>query len=129
MDNQNKSKILEIMAHEAAGFYKLVTTMAGGFLGASLIFMEKIVPNPTVFSIIFLGIGWLLLIVSIVAVGWVRRLNLRSAYLTLGGESPDAKKIEKRAEKYSTISIVLLGLGIFFIMFFGFINIVNKFNQ
>jgi hypothetical protein len=126
MDEQ-KIKVLEIISNEAAGFYKLVITIAGGFLGGSLIFMEKIVSSPTVCSLIFLGLGWLLLIGSISVVGYVRRLNLKSGKLTLDGKSKEAQKIDDNSDKYTSVSIFLLGGGLFFIMVFGFINIVNKY--
>ncbi len=125
--DEKKIKVLEIISNEAAGFYKLVTTIAVGFLGGSLIFMEKIASTLSVCSLIFLGLGWILLIVSIFFVGWVRRLNLKSGKFILDGKDKEAKEIDNKSDIYSTISIAFLGGGIFFIMVFGFINIVNKY--
>ncbi len=115
-----------IIVEECRGFYKHVLAIATAFLGGTLLFLEKISPNPSGLSLVLLGIGWTLLIVSILAVIWVRRLNIECGRLTLRNEIVEAEAIHCRSRKFTTAAGFLLGFGMGFVMAFGLVNFWNK---
>ncbi len=122
----SKDTILTVLATEAGGFYNLVITIASSFLGGSLLFIEKIALIPSNSSLYLLGLGWLALIGSIVAISFVRRLNLDSGWKALEEKFDEAKVIDAKTRKLSTGAIVLFSIGLFLIMLFGIINLVQK---
>jgi len=49
-------------------FDKAILTLAAGALGLSLVFLEKIAPNPSPKTINYLSISWTALVVSLIAI-------------------------------------------------------------
>ena len=108
---------------EAGGFYKSVLTVASSFLGGSLVFMQRIAPNPSTVSLIVLGIGWVLLVACVAVVVFVRRLNLDSGRQALRSEYAAAEKIDQKTRGLSNWATWLLIGGIFMVMLFGMMNV------
>lgn len=119
----SKDALFQAIVTEAGGLYKVVAVTASSFLGGSLLFIEKIAPNPVACTLWLLGLGWVLLIVSISLVAWVRLLNLDSGRLALEEKYKEASRIDKNKEKYTITAIILLAVGMALIMAFGLINI------
>jgi len=124
-DIVSKETIFKILAQEAGGFYQIITVTASSFLGGTLLFMDRIAPKPQAYSLCFLFIGWILLIVSISSVAYVRRYNLKSAQYALQREFNKAKELDCKKDMASNIALISLVLGMACIMVFGSINIVN----
>jgi hypothetical protein len=122
-EHVSKDAVFSSIVSEAACFYKMIVAVASSFLGGSLIFMEKIAPDPSTFSLVVLGIGWLALMASIALVATVRRLNLESGWRAMGGNYDEARRIDKKTRSRSKWSTRLLILGMSAIMVFGVLNI------
>jgi hypothetical protein len=122
-DSVSKEGVFSSIVSEAAGFYKVIIAVASSFLGGSLVFMEKTAPDPTTFSLVVLGIGWLALIASIALVVTVRRLNLESGWRAMEENYDEARRIDKKTRKRSKWSARLLIFGMSAIMLFGVLNI------
>ena len=119
----SQDAILNSITTEAGGFYKTILTLASGFMGGSLFFIKDIAPNPSCGSSIILIIGWVFLLFSIGFILCVRRLNLWSAKLFLEEEFTKAQNTDNLSSLFSTISVVLLFLGMVCIMIFGMLNL------
>jgi len=83
-----------VLATDADGYYKLVLAVASSFLGASLVFLEKLLPDPTALSLAFLSAGWALLVTSIGLIANVRMRNLQSGALALEGKVTEAQALD-----------------------------------
>lgn len=132
-NNKNESEvskecIFTIIASEAAGLYNLLITVSTAVFGGTLLFLDRIAPSPTIESLWFLALGWLMLLLCTLACAWVRWKNLESGRLVLEGKSEDARKVDKPNRRLTNFAIISFGLGITFIGIFGFVNIVAKVN-
>ena len=118
-----RAAVFSSLVKAAADYYKTIVTVASSFLGGTLIFLEKIAVNPSFGSTVLLGIGWLLLVLSILAILLVERWNLESGRQALRDSYDRALKIDASTRFLSWAAILLLGSGIACIMFFGWINL------
>lgn len=125
----SKDAVFAAIVSEAAGFYKLVLTVASSFLGGSLLFLDRIATHPSARSVWILGLGWVCLIGAIVTVAVVRRRNLESGYLALEEKYEEARDIDKSTRKWSTLALVSLSFGVFFLMGFGIMNFVKAIEE
>ncbi len=119
----SRDAIFQSQTREAADFYKLIVTVSSSFLGGSLVFLDKIAPEPVKYSVYILAVGWFLLIASIVLIGFIRSKNLESAHHVLENEISEARVIDSKKRTATKITLLLLSCGILFIMIFGLINI------
>jgi len=128
-DRPSTADILKITASEAAGFYKLIVTVASSFLGGSLVYFDKVVRFQTKSFLWFLYAGWLALVISICAIIWTRRLNLKACSFVMKGSEEDhieAQKFDNKAMNWSTASTFLLALGMCLLMCFGAFSIYQN---
>jgi hypothetical protein len=103
--------------------------VASSFLGGSLLFVEKVSTKPIFISLIFLMLGWISLVISLIAVVFIRYQNIKSLHSAVSETGSETKKMKssvKLAKKLSIWAIIFLNIGITFIMTFGAINIVAK---
>jgi hypothetical protein len=121
--------VFTVVAQEASEFYKLITTIASAFLGGVLVFVEKITPKPSHSSIIVLGIGGALLVLSIGAIAYVRIKNLVSARCLLDGNLDEATRLDHKKEVMSHVSVWLLMAGMACITLFAAMNLWEKGNK
>ena len=128
-DSVSKECIFKIIATEASGLYTLLITVSTGMFAGTLLFLEKIAPSPTALSLLFLGLGWLMLLFCTLACAWIRWNNLESGRLALEGKYEDARKVDKPNRMLTKLSIMSLGLGIALIGIFAMVNILNKVNS
>ena len=113
-------------AAEAAGFYKYIITVASSFLGGTLLFLERVAPHPTTLSLGLLGLGWLLLIVSIGTVAWIRRLNLESAQRALAGRYDDARRFDRQGRRFAIAATLCLAGGMLLVSACGLVSLWNN---
>ena len=125
-DAVSKEQVFLSVASEAAGYYKLIVTVASSFLGGSLLFLERIAPRPSQFSLVVLAAGWASLIASIGLVAWIRAKNLESGALVLAGDYDRAKTIDSTKMFLSNWATVLLCLGMLLIMLCGLLNVWSE---
>ena len=111
-DEVGRADVFASVATEAGALYKQLVTIATIFLGGTLVFMHKIAPQPTVLSIVFLGVGWLALLLCVVLVVLVRADNIRSGRMVLESRFHDAKAIDSRNRRQTTAATVLLAVGL-----------------
>lgn len=111
-----RETIFKVLATDADGYYKLVLTLASAFLGGSLLFLEKIVPDPTWLSLAFMILGWVSLVGSVAVVTSIRERNLRSGYMTLEGKVEDARRLDAAKDRHTRWASVLLIAGMAFVM-------------
>ncbi|TET39224.1 MAG: hypothetical protein E3J72_00855 [Planctomycetota bacterium] len=123
-DNVSREALFAAIVSEAAGFYKIITITGSSFLGGSLLFMEKIAPNPKMWTLwYFLLPSWLFIIASIGIVIYVRRKNIESGRLALEGKYDEATEIDRQTAFWSTTSMIALLVGMLLLLLFGLINI------
>lgn len=108
-----RETIFKVLAKDADGYYKLVLTLASAFLGGSLLFLEKIVPDPTWLSLVFMVLGWGSLVGSVAVVTSIRERNLRSGYLALEGKVEEARKLDVAKDRQTRWASLLLIGGCF----------------
>ena len=118
--------IFETAAAEATGFYQLVITVATAFLGGTLVFYEKIAPQPSKPSLVLAGLGWLLLVICIWLIARIRLLNMESAHLALRGDFKSAQAIDHRTRAGSRNSVTLLVLGMMLVIAAGIASLWVK---
>jgi hypothetical protein len=124
-----KSAILQSITAEANGFYGVVVTVASTFLGGSLLFLERLAPARTGWSIVVMAFGWLSLVASIGCIARIRFMNLRSGKLALRDEYEQADVIDRHTDTLSNWSQWLLIGGMSALVFMGLLNfnqITNK---
>jgi hypothetical protein len=121
----SKTAIFQSITTEAGGFYTTVTTVASAFLGASLLFIDKFVSGGSAPSLVFLGLSWISLVVSLGCVSYVRYLNLQSGRLALEDDIKGAGVVDLRSRKILTASLVSLILGMTALVFVGLVNVNN----
>jgi hypothetical protein len=115
-----REAVFNSVVSEAAGFYRVIVTVASSFLGGTLLFVERIAPTPRPFWLVVLGVGWLCLIASITAaVTWVRRLNLESGHLALSGQYDGARRIDHRSRRWSSVAAGCLAVGMLLVSLTG----------
>ena len=112
------------LTQAALGYYKTIFTVASAFLGGSMLFLERIAPNPSGLSLVFLAAGWFVLIIAVISIALVQRDNLRSGRQFLEGKIPESVRTDNRSSFFSTLSIVCLAIGLLAITTFGFINLL-----
>ena len=125
-DSVSRETIFTVHANDAEGFYKLIVTVATAFLGGSLIFMEKFLPEPTWWSFGFLTFGWFCLILAITRVTQVRRSNLAAARLALEKKFEESSRIGDESDKKATHAARFLIAGMCFMMVAGLIGLGGK---
>jgi hypothetical protein len=65
----DERKLLVEGEHKSADqFDKTITTLSAGALGLSLVFLEKIAPNPSPKTIVYLNFAWIALVLSLVSI-------------------------------------------------------------
>lgn len=121
-DAAQRDSTFRIIVGECRAFYKQVVTVATLFLGGTLLFIEKITPHPAQCTLVILGLGWLSLVLSILGVTWVRRDNIECGRLVLCDQEGEARAIQRRAQRFTDASGILLAIGVFLVMLFGFVN-------
>jgi len=122
----SKDTLFNSIVKEAGEFYNLVLTVASAFLGGTLLFLEKIAPQPVKWSLCILALGWLSLIVSIGLAVYVRLKNLESGRLALEGKYDDAAKLDRKKECHCVCMTWTLLLGVLCVAAFGMINLILK---
>ncbi|MEE8577682.1 MAG: hypothetical protein V3T31_10540 [candidate division Zixibacteria bacterium] len=123
IDRVTKVDILKIMAIEADGFYRLITTISSAFLGGSLLFLDKISSSPAPWSLYILAVGWLSLVGAILTTVKVRQKNLESGKLALRGNYGEAQQIDRRNVRWANLATTSFILGITAITVFGAVNL------
>ena len=118
-DHDVKKTIFQAAAADATDFYKMIITVATAFLGGTLVFYEKIAPQPTKLSLLFAGVGWLLLVASIGLIARIRLHNIESAHQALGGKFDAARAIDGRARADGRSSVRALVLAMVMIIAAG----------
>jgi hypothetical protein len=118
--------LFQAVVDEARAAYKLIVTMASAFLGGTLLFLEKIAPNPARCSIVVLGLGWSLLICSILCVLRVHYLNLKSGTHVLNGRYELAQPIDEKNDRLTMVASLLLVGGLLAIAVFGIWNLALR---
>jgi len=113
------------MTTEAGGFYATITTVASTFLGASLLFFDKFVIARTTFSLVFLGVSWTSLVISLACVAHVRYLNLKSGRLVLRGKDASADALDTVSYRYSNVAQGSLIVGMAALVLVGLANVNN----
>jgi len=122
-DSVSRDALFTVIAAEAAGYYRTITTVASAFLGGSLLFLDKLASRPSTLSLFVLGGAWICLIASIACTAWVRRKNLDSGWKALEQRFEDAQGIDKKTRGWSTVGIVSLIFGMCLLMIFGMMNV------
>lgn len=120
-----KSAILQSITTEANGFYTTITTVASTFLGASLLFFDKLVIARTPLSLVILGVAWVALVAAIASVARVRFLNLRSGRLALQDKFDDAAAIDIQSGRCSASAQWCLIVGMVGLVIVGLANVNN----
>lgn len=122
----SKDTLFNSIVKEAGEFYNLILTVASAFLGGSLLFLEKIAPQPVKWSFCILGFGWLSLIISIGLAAYVRLKNLESGRLALEEKYEEAKKLDRKKECCTVCMMCMVLFGVLCITIFGMINLILK---
>src|SRR5437667_1431570 len=118
-DRALKLVILQSITTEAGGFYGLIVTVASSFLGGSLLFMEKISPLRSAWSLVGFAVAWISLVASIGCVARLRYYNLKSGRLALDEKFTDASQIDKHTDTLSWWSQTLLIAGMSALVIMG----------
>ena len=105
-DSVSKQCIFKIIATEASGLYNLLITVSTGMLAGTLLFLEKIAPSPTKVSLLFLALGWIMLLFCTIACAWIRWNNLESGRFFLEGKFEDSRKVDKPNRMLTKLSIM-----------------------
>lgn len=121
-----RETIFKVLATDADGYYKLVLTLASAFLGGSLLYLEKIVPDPTWISLVFMILGWVSLVGSVAVVTSIRERNLRSGYLVLEGKVDEARKLDVAKDRQTRWASLLLIGGMASVMLAGAVGMWIK---
>jgi hypothetical protein len=121
----SKSAILQSITTEASGFYTTITTVASTFLGASLLFVDKLLTAGATFSLMVLAVSWISLVASIACVARVRFLNLKSGQLALQDDFAGAAAIDIQSGKFSTSAQWCLIVGMAALVVVGLANVNN----
>lgn len=122
----SRSDIFASVVAEAGAFYRLLVTVVSSFLGGTLLFLDKICSDPPAISLVVLYIGWLALVVCIILVALVRAGNIRSGRMALESRFKEARKIDQRNRKQTTIATWSLAAGLSCIMVFGAITMSSN---
>jgi len=121
----SKDTLFQSIVKEAGEFYNLILTVSSAFLGGTLIFLEKIAPNPVQCSLWVLYLGWVSLIGSIAISAYVRLKNLESGRLALEERYEDAQQLDRKKEWLSSLMTILMVAGVALITIFGIINLCH----
>lgn len=136
-------------ALEVGGRYdKAVFVLAGGSLALSLTFIEKIAPDPTVLSTLYLGISWLFFVASLIvsllamsksqsAIQWqIEQLDVSYKVLLFPsneGASPSSQPpVEAQnphiapIRRMDTAARVILVYGMICLCAFALLNVIEK---
>jgi hypothetical protein len=119
---EDVARAKELVDKECPAFYRLLITISTMFLGGTLAFIEKIVPHPIRGSAPYLGWGWALLIVTILAVVWVRWANIEAIHAYLRKKYDRSDRLQVFGRVMMLIAGLTLGVGMGFVMMFGYIN-------
>jgi hypothetical protein len=119
----SKDALFSSIVAEAQGLHRQMVTIAVTFLGGTLLFLEKIATEPTVFSMLFLILGWAALIASVALSSFVRLKNLDAGRYALEEKYDEAARIDRRKECLSIVTIWCFIAGISFITIFGIVNL------
>ena len=122
-DPVDNNTIFSAMAQEASGLYDLIIKIASLFLGGTLLFIEKITPHPSACSVHLLGIGWLLLIITIVLIAIIRLINIKSGNHAMGSEMDHAKALDRIGLPLTYVALSSFALGLILIASVGLVNI------
>jgi hypothetical protein len=121
----SRAAILQSMTTEAGGFYTTITTVASTFLGASLLFFDKLIIARTTLSLVLLGVSWISLVISLACVAHVRYLNLKSGRLVLRGKDASADALDTVSYRYSNVAQGSLIVGMAALVIVGLANVNN----
>ena len=116
--------IFSTIAQEAAGFYGLILTLATSFLGATLVFIDRIAPKPQHWTLILLGLGWLCLIAAVSLIASVRWRNIESGRTAHAGDWEKESDEEKMTRKLTVGAVFFLVIGMSLVTLFGFLNLM-----
>ena len=140
---------------EISGRYdKSVLTISGGALALSVAFIEKIAPDPISWTLVFLALSWVLLILSLLLELFALRLSqtatneqitlldceyiqnspltddaicfLETTARSTGDQRQLVERIKQRTRNCNSVSIWALTAGIIFLCAFSFFNIPTK---
>jgi predicted membrane channel-forming protein YqfA (hemolysin III family) len=124
MDNEvSKSTLWETTCSEASGFYYQTLTISTAFLGGSMVFLDKIAPDPIPWTCFFLCLGWICLLKTIHLLLQIRLTNLHAFRLGLEEKWDECAIVVKPNEVKTTIMTKWIMWGLVFITFFGLLNI------
>jgi len=122
----SKDALFDSIVRESQGFHNQLITIASAFFAGTLFFIEKLIYNLNVYSLLLLIFGWLALIISILLSVHIRLNNLESGRLALEEKYNDAAHLDRKKEKWSKYSAWLLVIGMISLTFFGSINLYYK---
>lgn len=122
----SSDKKFEVLAAEADGFYRMVVTVSTAFLGGSILFVERIAPQPIPQTLWLLAAGWMALVSSIYFIVQVRRGNLESIRLALEGNYGDARSIDAQTRLASALAQWGMIAGMILISAYGMTNLVLR---
>ena len=130
MSNQSgsvsKDELARSVVSEAQGLHKQMLGISSAFLGGSILFLEKIAPNPEYWTLVMLIVGWLSLISSMALSIVVRLNNIESGRRALEGKYDKASELDRKKECWTKWAVGLLIAGILLIAVFGAVNIANR---
>lgn len=115
--------IFATIAQEAAGFYSLILTVASTFLGGTLVFIDRIAPDPVGWSLMVLAVGWLSLLLSVTLIAWVRWRNIESGRHAQDGIWDKVERQESVTRAMTKAAIGALVVGMLLVTVFGFVNL------
>lgn len=127
-DEVSKDELFSGMVKEAGGFYQLVIAITSAFLGGTLIFLKDVEITNS-YTLWFLGLGWVSLVVTIAVMAKVRLMNLKSFKFSLLKEWGKSAEIDRENEKRTLFLLNLLAFGLLMLTIFGFLTILSRTNN
>lgn len=111
MDPEHRKQVVDALVSQADGYYTVLISTATLFLSGTVVFADRISPDPTRTSVILLSGGWFSLILCICVVVYVRYSNVQAGTLVLMEQHERAKPVESRSRTCTALSGLLLALG------------------
>ena len=129
-----RKSLVEGEAKSADQFDKTLVTLAGGALGVSLVFLEKIAPQPKPSSLIFLYLSWggfvvslLLILASFLTSQYAYRRQRRILEVKFFNENEDTRNFWLRGTQWLNWSaIVVFIFGACMLVAFSVTNVLHK---
>lgn len=129
-----RKSLVEGEAKSADQFDKTLVTLAGGALGVSLVFLEKIAPQPKPSSLIFLYFAWggfvvslLLILASFLTSQYAYRRQRRILEIRFFDENEDTRNFWLRGTQWLNWSAIMVFIfGACMLVVFSVTNVLHK---